>query len=43
MNNNPKRKLHAGTKAPKASGNEEVGCDTIEIVYGGVDYDSTET
>ena len=35
--------VDAGTKAPKASGNEEVGCDTIEIVYGGVDYDSTET
>ena len=31
----------AGTKAPKV--NEEVGCDTLEIVYGSVDYKSTET
>ena len=33
--------VDAGTKDPSAK--EEVGCDTIEIVYGGVDYDSTET
>ena len=29
----------AGTKVPKEF--EEVGCDTLEIVYGSVDYDIT--